>query len=85
MAANWSAGCAAEFVNMNHNAVVASKSGPVETGPTVLVTMALLHCNSIYTQLSGHMVATSFTLCTVNFFTYILPCMLQRCPSARVP
>ena len=55
MAANWSAGCTAEFVNMNRNAVVALKSGPVEMGPTVLVTMALLHCNGIYTQLSGHM------------------------------
>jgi len=37
MAANPSAGCAAEFVNTGRNVVVASKSGPVVTGPTVPV------------------------------------------------
>jgi len=42
VAANRSAGRTAEFVNIGRNVVVASKSGPVETGPTVLVAMALL-------------------------------------------
>jgi len=42
MAANWSAGRAAKFENVGRNEVVASKSGPVETGPTVLVATALL-------------------------------------------
>ena len=41
MAANWSAGRAAEFVNIGRNVLVASKSGPVETGPTVPVATAL--------------------------------------------
>ena len=42
VAANWSAGRAAEFVNIGRNVVVALKSGPVETGPTILVAMALI-------------------------------------------
>jgi len=41
MAANRSAGCAANFVNIGRNVVVALKSGPVETGPTILVATAL--------------------------------------------
>ena len=32
-----------EFKNIGRNVVAVSKSGPVETGPTVLVAMALLH------------------------------------------
>ena len=42
MAANWSAGHAAEFKNIGRNVVVVSKSGLVETGPTVLVATALI-------------------------------------------
>jgi len=42
MAASRSAGCAAEFVNIGRYVVVASKSGPVETGPTILVATALI-------------------------------------------
>ena len=41
MAANRSAGRAAEFVNVGRNVVAALKSGPVETGPTVPVATAL--------------------------------------------
>jgi len=41
VAANWSAGHATEFENIGRNVVVVSKSGPVETGPTVLVATAL--------------------------------------------
>ena len=41
MAANRSAGRTAEFMNIGRNVVVASKSGPVETGPTVPVATAL--------------------------------------------
>ena len=41
VAANWSAGHAAEFNNIGRNVVVVSKSGLVETGPTVLVATAL--------------------------------------------
>ena len=48
MAANQSAGRAAEFVNIGRNVVVASKSGPVETGPTVLVAVALYVSYVIY-------------------------------------
>ena len=40
-AANQSAGCAAEFENIDRNVVVVSKSGPIETGPTILVATAL--------------------------------------------
>ena len=54
MAANWSAGRAAEFE------AVASKRGPVETKPTVLVTM-VLHpeyfwegIDPVYSQYSQH-------------------------------
>ena len=36
VAANQSARYTAEFENIGRNVVVASKSGPVETGPTVL-------------------------------------------------
>jgi len=43
VAANRSAGHAAEFVNIGRNVVVASKSGRVETRPTQPVTTALLH------------------------------------------
>jgi len=42
VAANWFAGSAAKFVNIGRNVVVALKSGPVETGPTVLVATALV-------------------------------------------
>ena len=38
----WSAGYAAEFKNIGRNVVVVSKSGAVDTGPTVLVATALL-------------------------------------------
>jgi len=38
--------------------VVASKSGPVETGPTILVAMALLKTNS----LSTYRIAAAFTV-----------------------
>ena len=48
MAVNWSAGCTTNFVNIGKNVIVASKSGPVETVPTVLVAMAL-HIISNYT------------------------------------
>ena len=41
MAANQSARCTAEFVNIGRNVVVALKSGLVETGPTILVAMTL--------------------------------------------
>jgi len=43
MAANRSAGCAAEFENIGRNVVVnvVLRSGPVETGPTTLVATAL--------------------------------------------
>ena len=41
MAAKQSTRHTAEFMNIDRNVVVASKSGPVETGPTVLVAMAL--------------------------------------------
>ena len=41
VASNWSARCATKFKNIGRNVVVASKSGPVETGSTVLVAMAL--------------------------------------------
>jgi len=41
VAANRSAGCAAEFVNIGRNVVVALKSGLVETRLTVLVATAL--------------------------------------------
>ena len=41
MAANRSAGRAAEFENIGRNVVVASERGPIETGPTILVAMAL--------------------------------------------
>ena len=43
VAANQSARCAAEFENIGRNVAVALKSGPVETGPTVLVAMALMY------------------------------------------
>jgi len=43
VAANRSAGRTAEFVNIGRNVVVALKSGPVETGPTVPVATALQH------------------------------------------
>ena len=36
-----SAGHTAKFMNIGRNVVVASKSGPVETGPTTLVVTAL--------------------------------------------
>ena len=50
VAANRSAGRAADFENIGRNVVVALKSGPVETGPTVLVAMALMYaCNYKYT------------------------------------
>jgi len=39
IAAKRSAGCTAKFMNIGRNVVVVLKSGPVETGPTVL-----LHC-----------------------------------------
>ena len=42
MALYRSAGCTAEFKNIGRNVVVASKSGPVKTGPTILV-VATLH------------------------------------------
>ena len=42
MAANQSAGHTAEFMSIGRNVVVASKSGPVETRPTVLVATALI-------------------------------------------
>ena len=41
MAANRSAGRAAEFENIGRNVVVASKRGLIETGATVLVATAL--------------------------------------------
>ena len=41
MALYRSAGCTAEFKNIGRNVVVASKSGPVETGPTIPVATAL--------------------------------------------
>ena len=41
VSANQSAWCAAKFVNIGRYVVVASKSGPVETGPTILVATAL--------------------------------------------
>ena len=41
VAASRSAGHATEFVNIGRTVVVASKSGPVETGPTALVATAL--------------------------------------------
>jgi len=41
VAVNWSARRSAELENIGRNVVVASRSGPVETGPTVLVATAL--------------------------------------------
>ena len=41
MALYQSAGRATELENIGRNVVVASKSGPVETGPTILVATAL--------------------------------------------
>ena len=41
MAANWFARNAAEFENIGRNVVVALKSGPVETGPNIVVATAL--------------------------------------------
>ena len=41
MGANQSARCTAKFVNIGRNVVVALNSGPVETGPTILVATAL--------------------------------------------
>jgi len=32
-------------MNIGRNVVVASKSGPVETGPTIPVAMALINCS----------------------------------------
>ena len=52
VAANRSAGCAAEFVNIGRNVVVALKSGPVETGPTILVATALHNLDSNSTNYS---------------------------------
>jgi len=46
VAANQSAGHTAEFMNIGRNVVVALKIGLVETGPTVLVVMALNFQNS---------------------------------------
>ena len=46
MAAKRSAERTAEFENIGRNVVVVSKSGPVETGPTVPVAMAL-KCDNI--------------------------------------
>ena len=55
VAAYQSAGHTTEFVNIVKNVVVASKIHPVETGPTVLVAMALislltLKCGSNHTS-----------------------------------
>ena len=41
VAANWSVRCTAEFMNIGRNVIVALKSGPVETGPPILVATAL--------------------------------------------
>ena len=62
MAANRSAGCAAEFENIGRNVAVVSKSGPVETGPTILVATAL------YVDMAKHNinVAPHCTHCTIK-------------------
>ena len=53
MAANQSAGHAADFLNIGRNVAVASKCGWVETQPTRLVTTALLLWCRIHSQWQG--------------------------------
>ena len=59
MALYWSAGRTAEFENIGRNVVVASKSGPVETGPTIQVATALLYNSTALKQTTEMSSATT--------------------------
>jgi len=62
----WSVRCTTEFENIGRNVVVALKSGPVETRPTVLVAVALLYNSTVLKQTTEMSLATTYII-FVNF------------------